>query len=90
MPELQPPNPNSKYSAHGSELIGSLRVYHQGGLATYCGFYAIVNLINFLKFKENASNYDFIGAEKFKDSRGSLRRDPFNVFSRYIHSEETA
>jgi hypothetical protein len=54
---LKLPNPNSKYSAHGSHLIGKLRVYHQGGLDTYCAFYAILNLINLLKFKDAAQTF---------------------------------
>lgn len=41
------------YDAYGSHFVNShLRVYHQGGLDTYCGFYAILNLVNFLKLKE--------------------------------------
>jgi hypothetical protein len=58
MTEFKSPNPNSKYSAHGSELIANLRVHHQGGLDTYCGFYAILNLVNFLKFKESEGIQD--------------------------------
>ena len=80
MREFKSPNPNSKYSAHGSELIGNLRVYHQGGLDTYCGLYAILNLINFLKFKESASNQDFIGANKFKEFIGLINKKTFQQF----------
>ena len=80
MTEFKSPNPNSKYSAHGSELIGNLRVYHQGGLDTYCGLYAILNLINFLKFKESASNQDFIGANKFKEFIGLIKKKTFQQF----------
>ncbi len=39
------------------------------GLDRYCGFYAILNLINFLKYKEDRSNVDFIGADKFREFR---------------------
>jgi hypothetical protein len=80
MTEFKSPNPNSKYSAHGSELIGNLRVYHQGGLDTYCGLYAILNLINFLKFKESASNHDFIGANEFKEFNGLIKKQSFQQF----------
>ncbi|MBU3889720.1 hypothetical protein [Methylosinus sp. KRF6] len=52
-------------------------MYHQGGLDTYCGFYAILNLVNFLKFKENRST-DFIGAPGFHEKK------PFERFSRFI------
>jgi hypothetical protein len=84
MPEFESPNPNSKYSAHGSELIGNLRVYHQGGLDTYCGLYAVLNLINFLKFKESASNHDFIGANKFEKFIGLIEKPFFQeIFSKY-------
>ena len=74
-----PSNPD-RYSAHGSHMIGnSLRVYHQGGLDTYCGFYAILNLVNFLKFKIDPSQQDFIGA-------AGLKREPFEAFRRLIAS----
>ena len=69
-----------RYSAHGSELIGNLRVYHQGGLDTYCGFYAILNLINFLKFKESASDHDFIGANEFTELLALIRKRFFQRF----------
>jgi hypothetical protein len=68
------------YSAHGSELIGNLRVYHQGGLDTYCRLYAILNLINFLKFKESASNHDFIGTDEFKEFKGLIKKKSFQRF----------
>ncbi len=54
------------YSARRSHVIDNcLRVYHQGGLDTYCGFYAILNLVNFVKFK-NERIHDFIGANDFE------------------------
>jgi hypothetical protein len=80
MTEFQLPNANSKYSAHGSHLIGKLRVYHQGGLDTYCGFYAILNLINFLKFKERHTNHDFIGAEEFNQLNLFIETGAFHGF----------
>jgi hypothetical protein len=69
-----------RYSAHGSELIGNLRVYHQGGLDTYCGFYAILNLINFLQFKERTSDHDFIGANEFTEFLALIRKRFFQRF----------
>ncbi len=61
-------NIDFRYSVHGSHILGNrLRVYHQGGLDTYCGFYAILNLINFIKYRENLSNDDYIGACKFRE-----------------------
>jgi len=68
------------YSAHGSHLIGKLRVYHQGGLDTYCGFYAILNLINFLKFKERHTNHDFIGADEFNQLNLFIETGAFHGF----------
>jgi hypothetical protein len=59
-----------EYAAHGSHQVESrLRVYHQGGLDTYCAFYAVLNLVNFLKFKEDTEKGDFIGADEFKEFR---------------------
>ena len=56
------------YSAHGwHEFSNGLCVYHQGGLDTYCGFYAILNLVSFLKFQECRSSIDFIGADDFRE-----------------------
>jgi hypothetical protein len=50
-------------------------VYHQGGVDTYCGFYAILNLVNFLKFKEKGIA-DFIGEPH--------EQKPFERFSRFV------
>ncbi len=62
--------PKPLYSAHGSHMIDSrLCVYHQGGLDSYCGFYAILNLVNFLKFKQSTESGDFIGAAEFEAFR---------------------
>jgi hypothetical protein len=61
---MPPINPNSPLSAHGSDTVdGAFRVYHQGGLDTYCGVYAILNLINFLRFKATRTDPDFIGSK---------------------------
>ena len=68
------------YSAHGSHLIDErLRVYHQGGLDTYCAFYAILNLVNFLKFTIDPSQQDFIGA-------AGVTEEPFEAFRRLVGS----
>jgi hypothetical protein len=68
------------YSTHGSHLIDDrLRVYHQGGLDTYCGFYSILNLVNFAKFKQDTKNGDFIGAP-------GIENQPFESFIRFISS----
>jgi hypothetical protein len=59
---MPPTNQNSPLSTHGSAMVdGAFRIYHQGGLDTYCGFYAILNLVNFLQFKTD-QNIDFIGS----------------------------
>ena len=53
-------NSIAKYSRHGWQLISKkFRIYHQGGLDSYCQFYAIVNLINFLHFKATREAYPF-------------------------------
>ena len=72
-------NPNSKYSAHGSELIGNCVFIIKAG-SIYRVLYAILNLINFLKFKESASNQDFIGANKFKEFIGLIKKKTFQQF----------
>jgi hypothetical protein len=66
------------YSYYGSHLVGRLRVYHQGGLDTYCGFYAILNLVNFLKSGEESNTFDFLGQPGFYD------KEPFEVFNRFV------
>jgi hypothetical protein len=53
------------YDRHGREKFqNKFVIYHQGGLDTYCQFYAIFNLINFLHFKR-ARDEDFIGKNDF-------------------------
>jgi hypothetical protein len=43
-------------------LLPGLAIYQQGGLDNYCGFYAIFNLVNFLKFKEtDGEQTDYMG-----------------------------
>jgi len=68
--------------------MGSLRVYHQGGLDTYCGFYSVLNLINFLHWRNNPNADepgDFIGAagdgQPFEKFRGLVGNKEFcNIF----------
>jgi hypothetical protein len=48
-------NMPDKYSFYGFHKMGSLRVYHQGGLDTYCGLYSVLNLINFLYLEKDLS-----------------------------------
>ncbi|MGH6834458.1 MAG: hypothetical protein ACREC9_02700 [Methylocella sp.] len=79
-----------KYSAYGSHWMGGLRVYHQGGLDCYCGFYAIANLINFLYLKKDLSylrnnpdferDGDFLGANKFEAFNGLIGAGTLNGF----------
>jgi hypothetical protein len=81
-------NPNSKYSAHGSHLIGTLRVYHQGGLDNYCGLYSVLNLVNFLYLTKDLQYVeepavaqrlgDFIGTENFWAFIGLVQAGAFN------------
>lgn len=74
-------NPNSPLSAHGSHLVDdAFWVYRQGGLDTYCGFYAILNLVNFLKFNE-AGEPDFIGSS-------NLTGKPFGHFQEIVATRE--
>jgi hypothetical protein len=73
-------NPSAKYSRHGSQLFqDKFRIYHQGGLDSYCGFYAIFNLINFLHFKQT-QNVDFVGKSDFKAVNAILDLPSFKRF----------
>lgn len=72
-----------KYSAFGSHFENKLRVYHQGGLDTYCGFYSVLNLINFLYFKRSlgaANAGDFIGAKNFSNFKRLIVTGAFDGF----------
>ncbi len=54
----------SNFSAYGfHKLANGMRVYHQGGLDSYCG---ILNLMNFMRFKDNRSNCDCLGANDYR------------------------
>jgi hypothetical protein len=76
-----------EYSYRGSHVIDGLRIYHQGGLDTYGGFYAILNLVNFLKLKElklkqlkpkqDSQRFDFLRQPPYDD-------EPFGPFRRFI------
>lgn len=77
MPTRKPRNPSAKYSRHGSQLFqDKFRVYRQGGLDCYCGFYAIFNLINFLHFK-TTQNEDFIGEDGFTNFLDIINQPSF-------------
>jgi hypothetical protein len=73
----------AKYSRHGSQLFkNKFRIYYQGGLDSYCQFYAIFNLINFLYFKKQ-QNDDFLGngdLEDFKEFQAIRDLPAFNNF----------
>jgi len=69
------------YSAHGWHDLGpGLRVYHQGGLDSYCGLYALFNLINFLKFSKERSTIDFVGAKEFAPFKELISKPDFQRF----------
>jgi hypothetical protein len=73
-------NSIAKYSRHGWQLIqNKLRIYHQGGLDSYCQFYAIFNLINFLHFK-TTQNENFIGENDFTNFLAIVNEPTFKRF----------
>jgi hypothetical protein len=79
-PPMPTRNPSAKYSRHGSQLFqDKFRIYHQGGLDCYCGFYAIFNLINFLHFKQ-IKKVDFVGESDFEALNAILDLPSFKRF----------
>lgn len=66
MPRKSPPSRRCSLSRTGFDDCRPFITYHQGGLDCYCAIYAIFNLINYLKWREDRKIIDYVGQHNFE------------------------